>query len=54
MKHIYIFDYTTGKIYHTTINKYEEFSYICEKHNLKEDDCFYMITSKKQKIEELD
>ena len=54
MEHIYIFDYTAGKIYHTTINENEDFSDICEKHNLKEDDCFYMTTSEKQEIEELD
>ena len=43
-----------GKMVSVKKGDWDEKIDICKKHNLKENDCFCMITREKQEIEELD
>lgn len=54
MEHIYIFDYSANAIYHGMIGEDEEPEDFYKKHNLKEDNCFNLISTEELEIQELD
>ena len=54
MGHIYIFDYTTGSIYHGKLLPDEYPEDFLSKRGIKHEDCITMITDSEKEIEELD
>lgn len=53
MLHVYVLDYTLGEILHFTCYDDDDIEIILESHHISVDDCYYMVTERKLKIQEL-
>lgn len=53
MLHVYVLDYTLGEILHFTCDYDADIETMLESHHIYVDDCYYMVTERELKIQEL-